>query len=58
MLQWAIACLGIALVAFVLGFGGVAGPLVGAAKLLFLLFLVLAVLTFVVGGGMRLRVVG
>ena len=55
MLQLAIACLVIALIAFVLGFGGVAGSFVGAAKILFAVFLVLAVLSFVFGGRMRGR---
>lgn len=53
MLQLAIACLVIALIAAVLGFGGVAGSFVGAAKILFVVFLVLAVLSFVFGGRMR-----
>jgi uncharacterized membrane protein YtjA (UPF0391 family) len=58
MLQWAVLCLGIALVAFVLGFGGIAGSFVGLAKILFLVFLVLAALSFALGGGMPSRVVG
>lgn len=53
MLQLAIACLVIALIAFVLGFGGLAGSLVGVAKILAIVFLVIAVLTFFLGGGMR-----
>ena len=52
MLQLAIACLVIALIAAVLGFGGIAGSFVGVAKILFVVFLVLAVLSFL-GGGMR-----
>jgi uncharacterized membrane protein YtjA (UPF0391 family) len=39
----------IALIAAVLGFGGVAGSFVGVAKILFIVFLVLAVLTFFMG---------
>ena len=54
MLQLAIACLVIALLAAVLGFGGIAGSFVGVAKILFIVFLILAVLTFL-GGGMRSR---
>ena len=54
MLQLAIACLVIALLAAVLGFGGIAGSFVGVAKILFIVFLVLAVLS-VLGGGMRSR---
>lgn len=49
MLKLAIACLVIALVAAVLGFGGIAGSFMGAAKILFVVFLVLAILTFVGG---------
>jgi uncharacterized membrane protein YtjA (UPF0391 family) len=52
MLQLAIACLVIALIAALLGFGGIAGSFVGVAKLLFVIFLILAVLSFV-GGGFR-----
>ena len=57
MLQLAITCLVIVLIAAVLGFGGVAGSFVGVAKILFVVFLVLAVLSFLVGG-MRGRVSG
>jgi uncharacterized membrane protein YtjA (UPF0391 family) len=52
MLQLAIACLVIALLAAILGFGGIAGSFVGVAKILFVVFLVLAVLSFL-GGGYR-----
>ena len=52
MLQLAITCLVIALIAAVLGFGGIAGSFVGVAKILFVVFLVLAVLSFF-GGGVR-----
>jgi uncharacterized membrane protein YtjA (UPF0391 family) len=54
MLNLAITLLVIALIAGVLGFGGIAGSFMGAAKLLFVVFLVLAVLSFV-SGGMRRR---
>ena len=54
MLQLAIACLVIALIAALLGFGGIAGSFVGVAKILFVVFLILAVLTFL-GGGFRRR---
>ncbi len=50
MLQLAIAFLVIALILAVLGFGGIAGSFMGAAKILFVVFLVLAVLSFVFGG--------
>ena len=53
MLQLAITCLVIALIAALLGFGGIAGSFVGVAKILFFVFLVLAVLSFLGGGGMR-----
>jgi uncharacterized membrane protein YtjA (UPF0391 family) len=52
MLQLAITCLVIALIAAILGFGGIAGSFVGVAKILFVVFLVLAVLSYL-GGGMR-----
>jgi uncharacterized membrane protein YtjA (UPF0391 family) len=52
MLQLAIACLVIALAAAFLGFGGIAGSFVGVAKLLFVIFLILAVMSFL-GGGFR-----
>jgi uncharacterized membrane protein YtjA (UPF0391 family) len=44
----------IALIAALLGFGGIAGSFMGVAKILFVVFLVLAVLSFL-GGGMRRR---
>lgn len=53
MLQLAIACLIIALLAAVLGFGGIAGSFMGVAKILFVVFLVLAVLSFLFGGYRR-----
>ncbi|RQV99034.1 DUF1328 domain-containing protein [bacterium] len=53
MLQLAIACLVIALIAAVLGFGGIAGSFVGVAKILFVVFLILAVLSFIFGGYRR-----
>jgi uncharacterized membrane protein YtjA (UPF0391 family) len=52
MLQLAIACLVIALLAAILGFGGIAGSFVGVAKILFVVFLIIAVLSFL-GGGFR-----
>ena len=53
MLRLAIACLVIALIATLLGFGGIAGSFVGVAKILFFVFLVLAVLSFFLGGFRR-----
>jgi uncharacterized membrane protein YtjA (UPF0391 family) len=52
MLQLAIACLVIALILAVLGFGGIAGSFASVAQILFVVFLVLAVLSFF-GGTMR-----
>jgi uncharacterized membrane protein YtjA (UPF0391 family) len=49
MLQLAITCLVIALIAAVLGFGGIAGSFMGVAKILFVVFLVLAVVSFLLG---------
>lgn len=48
MLGWAVFCLVLALVAAVLGFGGLAGAFVGIAKILFFVFLVLFVVSLVV----------
>ena len=41
MLQWALTFLIIALIAAVLGFGGIAGTAVDIAKILFFVFLLL-----------------
>jgi uncharacterized membrane protein YtjA (UPF0391 family) len=46
MLRWALAFLVLALVAAFFGYGGVAATSAGMAKTLFLLFLVIAVVTF------------
>ena len=43
MLSWAITFLIIAIIAAVLGFGGIAGTATGIAKILFVVFLVLFV---------------
>jgi uncharacterized membrane protein YtjA (UPF0391 family) len=58
VLQLAIACLVIALILAVLGFGGMAGSFVGVAKVLFVIFLVLAVLSFLFGGPLRRSRIG
>ncbi|GAB4390756.1 DUF1328 domain-containing protein [Albidovulum sp.] len=47
MLGWAITFLVIALIAALLGFGGIAGTAVGIAKILFFVFLVLFAITIV-----------
>ncbi len=52
MLRWALLFLVIALVAAVFGFGLVADMSYTAAKILFFVFLVLAVLSFI-GGAFR-----
>ncbi len=52
MLQLAITCLIIALIAAVFGFGVVSSSFMGVAKILFVVFLILAVLSFL-GRGFR-----
>lgn len=47
MLDWTITLLIIALIAAVLGFGGIAGAAVGVAKIFFWIFLVLWILSLV-----------
>ncbi|HOB93574.1 MAG TPA: DUF1328 domain-containing protein [Aquabacterium sp.] len=49
MLHYAIVFLVIALIAALFGFGGIAASAVGIAKVLFFVFIVLAVLSFVFG---------
>ena len=46
LLHWAIVFLIVALVAAVLGFGGIAGTAVGAAKILFWIAIILAIVSF------------
>jgi len=48
MIQWSIGFFIIAVIAAVFGFGGIAESAVGIAKVLFFVFLVLAVISFVV----------
>ena len=55
MLQLAIGLFVIALIAAVFGFGGLAGSFVGLAQIVFFVFLVLAVLSFLGGGVFRRR---
>jgi uncharacterized membrane protein YtjA (UPF0391 family) len=50
MLYWAAVFLVIALVAGVLGFGGIVAPAVGIAKVLFFVFVILFLLSLVFGG--------
>ena len=49
MLRFALGALVVALVAGVLGFGGIAGTAVGLAKIAFGVFLIVALLLFVMG---------
>lgn len=49
MLYWAVVFFVIALIAAVFGFGGIAASAVGIAKILFFVFLILAIVSFVVG---------
>jgi uncharacterized membrane protein YtjA (UPF0391 family) len=53
MLGWAVTFLVIALVAAVLGFGGVAFAAAGIAKLLFVIFLVLFLVSLITHMGRR-----
>jgi len=47
MLNWAVTFFIFALIAAVLGFGGIAGTMVWAAKLAFIAFIILFVVTIV-----------
>ncbi|MGR3808542.1 Protein of unknown function [Pasteurella testudinis DSM 23072] len=49
MLHYAVIFFVIALIAAVLGFGGIAGSAVGIAKVLFFAFLILSVISFLFG---------
>ncbi len=49
MLGWAITFLVIALIAALLGFGGIAGTAVGIAKIIFFVAIVLFVLSLIFG---------
>ena len=49
MLHYAVVFLVIALIAAVFGFGGIAASAVGIAKVLFVVFLVMALVSFLVG---------
>jgi uncharacterized membrane protein YtjA (UPF0391 family) len=51
MLNWVLTFFVMAIVAGVLGFGGLAGEMVGIAKILFLLFLVLFAISFIMHRG-------
>lgn len=47
MLRWALGFLVLAIVAAVFGFGGIAATSAGIAKTLFVLFLIIAAVTFI-----------
>jgi uncharacterized membrane protein YtjA (UPF0391 family) len=49
MLKWALIFLAVALIAALFGFGGIASSAAGIAKLLFVLFLVVFVVSLVLG---------
>ena len=49
MLNWAITFFVVAIIAAVLGFTSIAGPAIGIAKILFLVFLVLAAVSLIFG---------
>jgi uncharacterized membrane protein YtjA (UPF0391 family) len=51
MLHWAVVFLVIALISAALGFGGLAGTAAGFAKILFLVFLVMFVVSLILGRG-------
>jgi len=49
MLNWAVTFFIIAIIAAVLGFTRIAGSAIDIAKILFFIFLILAVISFVLG---------
>ena len=49
MLNWAVTFFIIAIIAAVLGFTSIAGSAIDIAKILFFVFLILAVVSFVLG---------
>jgi uncharacterized membrane protein YtjA (UPF0391 family) len=53
MLQLAVGLLVIALIAGLFGFGFIASSFMGVAKILFFVFIALAVLSFFMGGGSK-----
>ena len=53
MLNWALVFLVVALIAGVLGFTSIAGTSIAIAKILFLVFLVLFVVSLIMGIGRR-----
>jgi len=53
MLRWALIFFIVALIAAVFGFGGIAEAATGIAQILFVIFLVLFLLSLIVGVGRR-----
>ncbi len=53
LLHWAIIFLVVAIIAALLGFGGVAGTAMAGAKIVFWVAVVLAIITFLVGFARR-----
>ena len=53
MLYWAAVFFVVALIAAVFGFGGIAASAVGVAKILFFVFLILAVVSFIANTARR-----
>ena len=49
MLHWSLMFLVLALIAAILGFGGLAGAAVGIAKVLFFVFLIVWLIAFLTG---------
>ncbi len=49
MLNWALTFFVVAIIAAVFGFGGIAAEATGVAKILFFVFLILALLSFLTG---------
>jgi len=49
MLNWSVTFFVVALIAAVFGFGGIAAEAAGIAKILFFLFLILFLISFVTG---------
>jgi uncharacterized membrane protein YtjA (UPF0391 family) len=56
MLGWALTFLIVALIAAVLGFGGIAGAAIGIAKIIFFVAIILFLIS-VIAGAMRGRAV-
>ena len=50
MLGWALTFLVLGLIAALLGFTSIAGASIGIAKILFVVFLVIALVAFLMGG--------